>query len=222
MLKKTGLTVKNELILEAKKELIKFQGKIVINQPTGDFFYDPWVIKKEFKGTVWETILETLEFSYGEARLIVLEPGETYMAHADIDDRYHLNIVGNNSFLIDIEEQKMYPTVSDGSWYVMDAGKIHVASNFGEVSRVQLVVRKLLNRSQFDNSIRVVISPYKTLQDYRYKFDNLISPWLNKINNNNKMNNFQFEGDIVKFEIPSDLIPELESFDRNIFSITYE
>jgi hypothetical protein len=222
MLKETGLSIKDDLIQYAKNELKEFQGKTVLNRPTGDFFYDSWTIKDDFKNTVWESILDTLTFSYGEARLIVLRPGESYMAHADIDDRYHLNIVGNNSFLIDIESQKMYPTLADGKWYEMEAGKIHVASNFGEISRVQLVIRKLLNRGQFKSSIRVVIRPSNKFQDYRYKFDNQISPWLNRMNNTNNMDNFEFIDDTVKFDLNSELVSELKNFDRNVFLITYE
>jgi len=48
MLKKTNLFVSNYDITVALSQ-IDFVGKHVINQPTGNFFYDPWIIKEEYK-----------------------------------------------------------------------------------------------------------------------------------------------------------------------------
>lgn len=222
MIKETEYYVHAKFLHRAASEVINFDGKTALNQPTGHFFYDPWVIKDEYRNSIWETILNTLEFSYGEARLIVLQPGETYMAHADIDDRYHLNITGNNSFLIDISKQKMYSTIADGKWYEMDAGKIHSATNYGEVPRAQLVVRKLLKKGRFDKHVHVTISPSQHFHDYRYRFDNQISPWLNQINSLKKMDNFQYYGNRVEFDMDAECVPELNGFNRSIFNIVYE
>ncbi len=222
MIKETGFYVHAKFLNSAKEDSIHFNGKTSINSPTGDFFYDPWTIREEYKGTIWETILNTLEVSQGEARIIVLKPGESYMAHSDIDDRYHLNIIGNNSFLIDILKQKMYATISDGFWYEMDAGRIHSATNYGEIPRAQLVVRKLLKRGKLYDPIHVSISPAGKSYDYRYQFDNHISPWLNQMNKEKKMNNFIFRADKVEFDIEKSSIEDLANFNKNLFSIAYE
>lgn len=219
MIKETKFYVHAKFLNLAKTESIKFNGKTSLNSPSGDFFYDPWTIKKEYIGTVWETILNTLDVVQGEARLIVLQPGETYMAHADIDDRYHLNITGNNSFLIDISKQKMISTISDGIWYEMDAGRIHSATNYGEIPRAQLVVRKLLRRSKLVDPVHITISPVTKSYDYRYQFDNHISPWLNQLNNEKKINNFTYYEDKVEFDIDASYVSQLDDFNKNIFCI---
>jgi hypothetical protein len=77
-----------------------FQGfKTPLNEPTGNFFYDPWLIKDKYVGTVWEKLLASLPQPHGEARVIIMEPGSSYMAHSDIDNRWHLNIQGDYSYL---------------------------------------------------------------------------------------------------------------------------
>jgi len=222
MISETEYCVDSNIIELARQELKNFEGKTALNQPTGNFFYDPWVIKDQFKKTVWEEILSTLNFDHGEARIIVLAPGESYMAHADIDDRYHLNLQGNYSFLIDVLNQHMYPTVSDNRWYEMNAGQIHAATNYGETIRAQLVVRKLLVRTQLDKFVHISITPASERYDYRYRFDNDISPWLNSMNKLNKINNFQFSNASVEFDAAEELIYDLVNFDKNIFAITYE
>ncbi len=222
MIKETDFYVHFDLMNTAKNFTSQFDNKTTLNQPTGDFFYDPWIIKEQYQGTIWEKILNTLDVPQGEARLIILNPGESYMAHADIDDRYHLNIIGNNAFLIDISKQKMYPTTSDGRWYEMDAGRIHAATNYGDIPRAQLVVRKLLKRGKFYESKHVTIIPKQQIHDYRYQFDNQISPCLNELNRSKKMNNFQFSNDRVEFDIDLSAIQELSKFDQSIFHITYE
>ena len=113
---------------------------VIFNEPTGDFFYDPWVIKDEYKHTVFDKLLSVLP-NIGQARLIKLECGDTYYAHADIDDRYHMSIQGNYSYLIDLDNNVMHSVPVDGCWYIMDAGKLHVASNFGEIYRYQFFLK---------------------------------------------------------------------------------
>ena len=90
------------------------KGKHDISNPTGKFFYDPWQLKSEYLGTPWETILNSLPGDKGQARVIILESPSCYTAHSDIDDRYHLNLFGDEAYLIDLEEQKMYKTIKDG------------------------------------------------------------------------------------------------------------
>lgn len=124
MLYKTNFTVSLTDIEDSHSDILK-EGKTTVNEPSGNFFYDPWRIKKEYQGTVWEKILSTLKFPIGEARIIVLKSGTCYLRHADIDDRYHLNISGDNSYLIDLEKTVMHELKRDGFWYKMHAGILH-------------------------------------------------------------------------------------------------
>lgn len=174
--------------------------KTALNQPIGNFFYDPWEIKPEYKGTVWEKLLKSLPEQHGEARVIVMQPGTTYMAHADIDNRWHLSLQGEQSYLLDLKNLNMHLLDQDGYWYYMDAGRIHSASNYGSIARIQLVVRELLTASTNPNLVQVTIKPATSQYDYRYKFDNIVSPWLNKANLNNSIKDFEFENEIVRFK----------------------
>jgi len=174
--------------------------KNTLNEPSGNFFYDPWNIKPEYKNTVWEKLLSTLPVDHGEARVIVMAPGTTYMSHADIDDRYHLSLTGEQSYLIDLDNTKMHLLEQDGYWYEMDAGRLHVASNFGSTDRVQLVVRKLLTPTTMPSLVQVKITPNKETHDQRYKFDNIISPWLNRANKNKSLKDFNYNSNGVTFK----------------------
>ena len=187
---------------------VRFYDKTILNKPTGDFFYDPWIIKDEYKGTMWEEILSTLPEQQGEARIIVMEPGTTYMAHSDIDDRWHLNLQGNESYLIDLDNLDMHGLHKDGYWYTMDAGRKHVASNFGSVDRIQLVVRQLLKPTAEKDLVEVTISPTKEKFDYRYQFDKHVSPWLNRANKKGVMKDFAHDGSKVTFKV---VFSELEN-----------
>jgi hypothetical protein len=183
--------------------------KTSINQPTGNFFYDPWKIKPEFEGTIWESLLESLPEVQGEARIIVMQPGTTYMAHSDIDNRWHLSLQGQQSYLIDLQNLEMHHLEQDGYWYYMDAGRMHVASNFGSIPRAQLVVRQLLVSCSDENLTKVIIKPSKYQHDYRYKFDSIVSPWLNRVNSNGKLKDFSFDGEVVTFKTTQHVLDSL-------------
>jgi hypothetical protein len=118
--------------------------RILLNEPTGSFFGDPWRVKDEFKNTPIGNVLEELH-PIGEARLLRLESGETYTAHADPDDRYHLALITNPfCYLINFDDQQLYHLSVDGQLWHMDTGKLHVAANFGGTDRVHLNIRLLL------------------------------------------------------------------------------
>jgi len=187
--------------------------KTILNEPTGNFFYDPWNIKKEFKNTIWEEMLSTLPTPIGEARIIKMEPGTTYMAHSDIDDRWHLNLEGNDSYLIDLDNLDMYALERDGYWYTMDAGKKHVASNFGPVDRIQIVVRKLLIETEDKNLVNVIINPTAKKFDYRFQFDKHVSPWLNRTNKKGLMKDFAHDGSNVSFKVVKEALEDLNLTD---------
>lgn len=212
MLTPTKHTIDTSLFKEACRELPTSGMKTTINQPSGDFFYDPWVLKDEYKGTVWEKIYDSLPVTKGEARIIILDPNQCYQIHADIDDRYHLNILGDNSYLIDLVRETMYPLAQDGIWYDMDAGFLHTATNFGRRARVQLVVRKLLKNNKLINPVEVNISTEMSNPNHaRFLFDNTLSPWFNEANKHGFINNFSYGAVTVTFNIEQE---KLESFKR--------
>lgn len=193
---------------------------VVFNEPMDDFFYEPWTIKNEYKDTVFDKLLSVLP-NIGQARLIKLECGDTYYAHADIDDRYHMSIQGNYSYLIDLTNNVMHTVPIDGFWYHMNAGLLHVASNFGEVYRYQFVVRKLLLRSNSTNLVHVAIKPNTTHRKLRYYFDVTLSTWLNKTNKQQMMD--QFKADIqscsVTFLLDKSLVEDLKKHVHQDFDV---
>lgn len=220
MIVSTHYTVSRELLQQAIEQIPTFETHIDLNSKQGNFFYDPWKISEEFKNTVWEKILNSLEMDIGQARLIKLKPEECYRSHADMDDRYHLSIKGDNSFLIDLDNHIMYPTVPDGTWYLMDAGKRHSAVNFSGQPRIQLVVRKLLTNSDIANPQNITIQKAKDVPNFRYIFDDVFSPWLNKMDKLGKLNNFQLlSDDAVSFIIDKDNIADLVSICPTEFKI---
>jgi len=212
MLTPTNYTTNPNLFQEACHHLPTGGMKTTINQPTGNFFYDPWVLKDEYKGTVWETLYDSLPVSKGEARIIILDPNQCYQIHADIDDRYHLNILGDNSYLIDLVRETMYPLSQDGIWYDMDASFLHTATNFGRRARVQLVVRKLLKNNKLNNPVEVSLATsMENTGHARFLFDNTMSPWFNEANKLGLINNFTQGVVGITFNIEQD---KLESFKR--------
>ena len=149
-----------------------------LNSPTGNWLYDPYVIKDEWRNTAFEDLLKLISKQYmlGEARLIKLSPGTCYLAHTDIDDRIHINIIGNDqSYLIDLDTQKLFRTVADNSVYYMDASHRHVAANFGSYDRVQLVIRISLPRYENQEFSLRKIKFYNLHDRFRYDFDNNVS-----------------------------------------------
>jgi hypothetical protein len=212
MLTPTKYTVNTSLFQDACIALPEAGMKTTINQPTGDFFYDPWQLKDEYKGTVWETLYDSLPVAKGEARIIILDPGQCYQIHADIDDRYHLNILGDNSYLINLVQETMHLLSQDGIWHDMDASFLHTATNFGRTARVQLVVRKLLKKNILSNPIEVSLATsMENTNHARFLFDNTMSPWFNEANKLGFINNFTQGAVSIKFNIEQD---KLESFKR--------
>lgn len=209
MIQKTDMQVPLSMVHELQ-QLVTDDKKLVLNEPTGDFFYDPWIIKPEYKNTVFESVLSVLP-EHGEARIIKLISGESYYAHADIDDRYHMSILGNYSYLIDLDNRVMHSVPIDGCWYDMDAGLIHVASNFGEIYRYQLVVRQLLKHSTLTGMVNVSIQPNKTHNKLRYYFDNSISQWLNRANKKGLIDKFTVTEHGCSFLLEKSYVDELKS-----------
>ena len=206
MLKETEHKISLDLLLEAQKCVEIFDGKTILNTPTGRFFYDNWNIKDEFKNTVWEKILDTLPYQIGEARLIKLNEHSCYSSHGDIDDRWHLNVSGDKSYLVDLSSLKMYPQTQDLTWWNMNAGPIHSAVNFGNEPRYQLVVRHLL----LDNILKEPIQVCIYVDEYnRYEFDEKFSPWLNFANKQGIISNFDYRNFNVSFLVEKEFLNQV-------------
>jgi len=218
MLTPTTYSVDTNLLKEACIHLPETGMKNTINQPTGDFFYDPWAISDEYKGTIWETLYDSLPVSKGEARIITLDPGQCYQAHADIDDRYHLNVTGDKSYIIDLENNQMHFLKHDGVWYDMNAGLLHTATNFGQTNRVQLVVRKLLKRNNVEDPVTVTVTSNLGIQS-RYMFDYHLSPWLNVATKNGYITDFEYSPEHVRFKIARSVIEVLKNYLPKGFNI---
>ena len=220
MLTPTNYTVESILFQEACRSLPNEVMKTTINKPTGNFFYDPWILKDEYKGTVWETLYNSLPVVKGEARIIILDPRQCYQVHADIDDRYHLNILGDNSYLIDLVRDIMHPLAQDGTWYDMDASFLHTATNFGRRARVQLVVRKLLKKNKLSNPVEVsIVTSLENTDHARHLFDNTMSPWLNEANKAGFINNFKQGNVSITFDIEKDKLASLKNILPEEFKI---
>jgi hypothetical protein len=218
MIVKTNNKISSDLLNKAINNLPEVDFKLSLNEPTDNFFYDPWKIKSEFKDTVWDQILSTLG-SVGEARLIKLESCMSYTSHADIDDRWHLSLTAEQSYLIDLDNMQMHKIDIDGYWYDMDAGKLHTASNFGRGDRVQLVVRKLLNKNALRIPVTVKIVPDNSNIAHRYVFDQSVSPWLNFANKKGLITNFSYQQNIVTVNIEESEIVNLKSILPNGFKL---
>ena len=211
MLSKTNYTVDLKLLQEACIQSPNEAMKTTINRPTGSFFYDPWVLKDEYKGTIWETLYDSLPANKGEARIIVLKSNQCYQIHADIDDRYHLNIRGESCYLMDLTHEKMFHLEQDGIWYNMDAGVLHTATNFGRRPRIQLVVRQLLTQNKLLDPVEVALSTtVANTDDARFIFDNTLSPWLNEANKLGFINSFDYLQVGVKFNIEKSKLESLK------------
>lgn len=220
MFTKSSIQIDQNLFDRAISNLPKVDFRLTLNEKTGRYLYDPWVIKQEYKGTVWEEILKTLPEPIGEARIVILKPGTGYQSHSDIDDRYHLNLSGDRySYLIDTDKQQMYQVNQDRFWYNMNAGPRHSAVNLGNVDRVQLLVRKLLKDVYISDYVSVTINSKGVNDSSRFLFDDILSPWLNSAIKRSIVSNFEFEGTTVKFNVSKEFIHEFNNLDLSLFIV---
>lgn len=211
------------LIEQALKEHPVTSEAIVLNEPTGDFFYDKWKIKDLYKDTIWEQVLDSLPMSIGQARIIKLGSGESYMAHADIDNRWHLNLTGEQAYLIDLDNKVMHECTRDNRWAYMDASRIHAATNYGSIPRLQLVVREpLRNSRQPIDLVSISIEPAYEQHDFRYKFDKIFSPFLNHANQKYKLADFAHTTFSLTFKLERELLEEFKQLITPEFKVTYE
>ena len=223
MLAATNYRVTPDQLARAQHEFNVDQHRTRLNEPTGRFFYDPWHIRPEFAGTVWAELLAGLPQPMGEARVIILKSQTCYTSHADIDNRYHLNIQGESSYLIDLTNQELHLLAADGCWYNMDAGRLHTAANFGRGYRVQLVVRQLLKHSQLIDPVNLRLVSYKFgIDDTRFIFDNTLSAWLNRQDKLGHICQFDYTSLGVSFQLERSRLEELQSLVNSNFKLVLE
>lgn len=187
--------------------------KMDINQPQSSFYYDAWQLKPEYQTPAWLSLFDQLG-SVGQAKIVSIPPGTSYHAHADIEDRYHITLQSDHSYLIDLETQQMHATRVDNVCYHMDTARIHTAVNFGYQDRIQLVVRQLLNRPRLNHVSHVHIRPRVLDQPHnqRHLFDQHILVWLNTANKRQIIDNFDPKGEDVEieFDLESHHVKELQ------------
>ena len=118
--------------------------RIVLNESDGGLFTGKYTTIPKFQNTALGTILEELG-EIGEARLLLLESGDSYTAHTDPDDRFHLVIETNPySYIMDIEQERMIHLPANGIVWHMDTSKKHLAGNYGGTPRIHLNIRAKL------------------------------------------------------------------------------
>jgi hypothetical protein len=122
--------------------------RVILNKSDGGLFTGAYTTLPEYENTPLGQFLNDLSWiagDIGEARLLFLESGDSYTAHTDPDDRYHLVIQTNPySYIMDIDEQRMIHLPADGTVWHMDTSKKHLAGNYGGTTRVHLNVRSKL------------------------------------------------------------------------------
>lgn len=173
-------------------------GRASITVPTGHWLYEPYKLAVRFQGTPFAKFLDIIPFEYGEVRLMKMSPGTCYRAHADIDDRLHINLTANeHCHLIDLNANRMYPIKSDGYVYKMDGSRIHTAVNFGSTDRVQLVLRVPLKMYDVEDGIYCSIKFIDPPHDLRYQLDQHISPLLNQYVKSGDLGYFNKDSDTI-------------------------
>lgn len=142
MLTKTQFKFDIEPIIEQVRQLDTSERLALNYAEDGDLLGGPYLIKKEFIGTPLGNVLESLGPDIGEARLLPLGQTESYHAHRDPDDRYHLSIITSPySYLADLEDMRLYHLPADGELWLMDTSKLHSAINLTGSQRVHLNIR---------------------------------------------------------------------------------
>ena len=208
MLKKTGITHSSKEIFDLVKHF--GPGKNVLTKPKGDFFYDEWELLPVYNGTSLGELFYNIG-PVGEARINVMKPGECYTAHADIDDRFHLTLNSEHSFLTDIIWSKTFPCHADDTVYGMDAGRLHTASNYGYKNRYQLVIRRLLNRIDLQEpAVITCMALQPTPYNLRYLFDRSFSCLLNRLNKDGLISDFKKISDFcITFQVEQFALQEV-------------
>lgn len=148
-----------------------------LNETTGNILTGEYTVKQEYINTPLGNLLDSLG-SIGEARLLKLDTAESYTAHTDPDDRIHLAIKTTpHSYLIDLDNLKMYHLPVDGQLWVMDTGTTHVASNFDSGERIHLNIRIRLPKIKYP-CYKIIVSGGS--HDWKQKLYSEIMGYINK------------------------------------------
>jgi len=187
--------------------------KCDINQPTDSFYYDAWQLKPEYSTPAVQSLFAQLP-PVGQAKIVSIPPSTSYHVHADIEDRYHITLQGQHSYLIDLAHHKMYSTQVDNQCYHMDTARIHTAVNFGYQPRIQLVIRHLLHRPLLSDPVHVHLHPVTLDEPHnqRQLFDQHILTWLNLAHKQHIIDNFNPMGEDVElqFDLARNHVPQLQ------------
>jgi len=204
------ITVPSNKIEEALYQLPRDDFRFTLNRPVGNFLYDPWVIKDIYRNTVWNDLLSTLPDNIGEARVIILDGGQCYQSHGDIDNRYHLNLTGSMSYAVNLETNTIFEMLNDGYWYDFNAGLRHSAANFGRDFRAQLVVRKLLIKNTLKDPVKLRIVSTLPIDDTRFIGENTVTPWINRADKQGLITDLTVaDTGIIEFLIEKDQVANL-------------
>ena len=152
--------------------------KLDLNQPTGNFYYDPWQLKPEYEHTAVAQLLHQLA-PVGQVKIVSIPPGQCYLAHSDVEDRYHVTLQSEHSYVLDITHQQVYECRVDDRVYHTNTAQLHTVMNAGYVPRIQLVIRELLTRHQLVNPVRIHIQATQAPHNLRQQWDNHILVWCN-------------------------------------------
>ena len=186
--------------------------KLDINLPTGEFYYDPWQLKPEYEHTAVAQLLHQLA-PVGQAKIVSIPPGQCYLAHSDVEDRYHVTLQSEHSYVLDITHQQQYACVADDRVYHMNTAQLHTVMNAGYVPRIQLVVRQLLTRHTLVNPVHVHIEATEAPYNLRQQWDQHILVWCNLANKQGVMTDFDPMNSEaqVQFRMERDQVDSLRS-----------
>jgi hypothetical protein len=67
--------------------------------------------------------------------------------------------------------------------------------------------------------VKIEITPAYEQFDYRYQFDNLVSPWLNRKNQEGVLDDFVYKDTFVSFSIAEHVLGELNELNTERFNI---
>ena len=186
--------------------------KLDLNLPTGNFYYDPWQLKPQYEHTEVARVLDLLA-PVGQVKIVSIPPGQCYLAHSDVEDRYHVTLQSEHSYVLDITQQQSYECRVDNRVYLMNTAQLHTVMNAGYVPRIQLVIRRLLTRHTLQDPIHIHIEATEAPHNLRQQWDNHILVWCNLAHKQGIMTDFDPMNSEarVQFRMESDHLDSLRS-----------
>ena len=192
---------------------------ISIHTHTDDFYYGERHLLPQYKNTELERLWNTLDRP-GECQVMVMDSGRCYRSHCDVDNRWQFALSSDESFIVDIENQHLWPTRADGRLYYLNTTFPHSAANFSYSPRFQLIFRQRLQRNCLINPVKIWMHHASSDTEHknhsRYCWDKRVQSWLNcNINQTHTVD--CFEGDIgsatsdiaIMFDVEASVVPEV-------------